>query len=99
MTSSRRDFIKTIGAAGVAASSDVIADLLAQSPPGRVLESKFKGLCDVALAEAKAAGCSYADIRFTRSANSSVNAYGGTPIGAAPGETADAAGFAGFGGR
>ena len=31
------------------AASDTIANLLAQSPKGRVLESKFKGLSDVAL--------------------------------------------------
>ena len=41
----RRDFIKTVGVAGVAiASGDLIADLLAQSPKGQVLQSKFKGL-------------------------------------------------------
>ena len=51
-----------------------IADLVAQSPQGRVLESKFKGLSDVALTEAKRGGCTYADIRFTRSQNSSVTA-------------------------
>src|SRR4051812_22083105 len=95
----RRDFIKTVGAASLAAaSSDLVADLLAQSPPRRVLESKFKGLADIALAEAKAAGCSYADIRFTRAANSSVTANGGTPIGGAPGEAGEAVGFGGFGG-
>ena len=32
----------------------------------RVLESKFKGLSDIALSEAKRLGCSYADVRFTR---------------------------------
>jgi len=46
---------------GVAmAASDAIADLIAQSPGGRVTESKFKGLSDVALIEARRAGCSYA---------------------------------------
>src|SRR5690606_26038443 len=43
----------------------------------RVLESKFKGLSDVALTEAKRLGCTYADIRFTRRTNSGVNASGG----------------------
>ena len=78
MSQTRRDFIKTAGAAGIVlASSDLIADILAQSPPGRVMESKFKGLADIALKEAKAAGCSYADIRFTRNVNSGVNASEG----------------------
>jgi TldD protein len=49
-----------------------VADLLAQSPRGRVLESKFKGLSDIALSEARRLGCSYADIRFTRNINDSV---------------------------
>ena len=41
---SRRDFVKTLAASGVAiAASDLMADLIAQSPKGRVLESKFKG--------------------------------------------------------
>ena len=71
------------------AVGDAIADLIAQSPKGRVLESKFKGLSDVALAEAKRLGCTYADIRFTRNANSGVNASGGN-------RDADEAG--GFGG-
>lgn len=63
---------------GVAiAASDAIADLLAQSPKGRVLDSKFKGLSDIALTEAKRLGCTYADIRFTRRTNNGVNASGG----------------------
>jgi TldD protein len=81
MSNTRRDFLKTVGAAGlVVAGSDLIADILAQTPPGKVMESKFKGLADVALKEAKAAGCSYADIRFTRATNSGVNATGGNPV-------------------
>ena len=86
----RRDFVKTVAMSGVAiAASDVIADLLAQSPKGRVLESKFKGLSDVALTEAKRLGCTYADIRFTRNTNNGVNASGGNR------DAADA-GFGGF---
>ena len=74
----RRDFVKTVALSGMAvAASDVIADLIAQSPNGRVLESKFKGLSDVALMEARRGGCTYADIRFTRSTNRGVNANGG----------------------
>src|SRR4051812_14446960 len=94
----RRDFLRTMGAAGAAmAGSDLIADLLAQSPPGRVMESKFKGLSDIALAAAKQAGCTYADIRFTRATNTSATANGGTPIGGTAGEAADAPGFGGGG--
>jgi TldD protein len=74
----RRDFVKTVAMSGVAvAASDLIGDLIAQTPQGKVLESKFKGLSDIALLEAKTQGCTYADIRFTRSTNSGVNASGG----------------------
>ena len=46
----RRDFVKTMAMSGVAvAAHDLIGELLAQTPQGRVLESKFKGLSDVAL--------------------------------------------------
>src|SRR5258706_11830248 len=98
MSSTRRDFIKTVGAAGlIVAGSDLIGDLLAQTPPGRVLDSKFKGLSDIALKEAKTAGCTYADIRFTRATNSGVNASGGNPV---PGEDPnDPNAFGGRGGR
>jgi len=69
----RRDFVKTLGATGIALyASDLVGDLLAQSPKGQVLQSRFKGLSDIALAEAKRLGCSYADIRFTRNINDSV---------------------------
>jgi TldD protein len=88
-----------MGAAGAAiAGSDLVADLLAQTPPGRVMESKFKGLSDIALAEAKAAGCTYADIRFTRANNSGVNANGGNQAGGGPIDPDDLAAFGGFGG-
>ena len=74
----RRDFVKTMALSGLAvAASDLIGDLIAQTPQGRVLESKFKGLADIALMDAKRAGCSYADIRFTRTRNMGVNASGG----------------------
>ena len=66
MSTSRRTFIKTVGAAGAAMyASDIIADLLAQTPAGNVTKSKFKGLADIVLTEAKRQGCSYADVRFT----------------------------------
>jgi TldD protein len=63
----RRDFIKGMSAGAILlATSDLMGDLIAQTPVGRVLESKFKGMADIALAECRRAGCSYADIRFTR---------------------------------
>ena len=69
----RRDFVKTLSAAGVALyASDLVGDLIAQSPRGQVLASRFKGLSDTALSEAKRLGCTYADIRFTRNVNDSV---------------------------
>jgi len=88
----RRDFVKTVALSGMAvAASDIVGDLIAQTPQGKVLESKFKGLSDIALLEAKTQGCSYADIRFTRNTNSGVNATGGNR------EFDDVGG--GFGGR
>jgi len=78
MSPTRRDFLKYTGATGIViASSDLVADLLAQSPKGNSLTSTFKGLADIALGEAKRVGCSYADVRFTRSVSSGVNANGG----------------------
>src|SRR5918995_2605747 len=86
----RRDFVKTVALSGMAvAASDLVGDLIAQSPQGKPLESQFRGLADVALAEAKRTGCTYADIRFTRRTNSSVNASGGNR---------DFEGLGGFGG-
>src|SRR3954454_23844869 len=77
MSPTRRDFLKYSGAAGLLiASSDLLGELIAQSPKGNPLTSTFKGLADAALATAKTAGCTYADVRFTRSVNSSVNASG-----------------------
>src|SRR5262245_7368730 len=74
----RREFVKTLGATGIALySTDLVSELLAQSVKGDPLQSKFKGLSDIALNAAKQAGCTYADVRFTRSVNSSVNANGG----------------------
>src|SRR5512139_3143426 len=69
----RRDFVKTLGATGVALyASDLVGELVAQAPRGQVMQSKFKGLSDVALGEAKRLGCTYADVRFTRNVNDSV---------------------------
>src|SRR5262245_54054176 len=69
---SRRDFLRGVGASTAMAalySRDLVAELIATSPSGRVLETKFKGLADIALAEGKTAGCSYTDIRFTMTAS------------------------------
>src|SRR5581483_11407341 len=90
MSPSRRDFLKYTGATGILiASSDLVGELIAQSPKGNPMTSTFKGLSDIALGEAKRIGCTYADIRFTRSVNSNVNANGG------PDRNADGGGFGG----
>jgi TldD protein len=69
----RREFIKTTAAAGAGLlAGDLVADLIAQSPKGKPLQSRFKGLADVALREAKRLGCSYGDVRFTRNIDDSV---------------------------
>jgi TldD protein len=92
MSPTRRDFLKYTGATSLLlASSDLVGQLIAQSPKGNPLTSTFKGLADIVLGEAKKAGCSYADVRFTRSVNSGVNASGGSDR--------DAAGGFGGGGR
>ena len=57
--------------------ADLSATDRAVAAQGRTARVQFKGLGDVALAEAKRTGCTYADIRFTRRTNSSVNANGG----------------------
>ena len=96
----RRDFVKTVAMSGMAiAASDTIADLLAQSPKGKVLESKFKGLSDIALTEAKKLGCTYSDIRFTRNTNAGVNASGGNQDAAEAAFGAGGGGGRGGGGR
>ena len=71
MSFTRRDFVKGMGVSAALAlySHDLVADLIATSPKGRVLETKFKGLADIVLGEAKLAGASYADVRFTLNAN------------------------------
>jgi len=98
MSPSRRDFLKyTARSALVIASSDLVGELLAQSPRGNPLTSSFKGLADIALATAKSAGCSYADIRFTRSVSSGVNANGGPDRDAAGGFGGGRGGGGGFG--
>lgn len=97
MSPSRRDFLKGLGAGAALTtfySNDLLAQLLADSPRGRVMETKFKGLADIVLAEAKLAGCSYADVRFTM--NSSLP--GATVIVRPGGPSGPAGGAGGFGG-
>src|SRR5258706_2743742 len=90
MSPTRRDFLKYTGATSLLlASSDLVGELLAQSPKGNPLTSSFKGLADIVLGEAKRVGCSYADVRFTRSVSSGVNASGGSD------RNADGGGFGG----
>ena len=55
-----------------------------------MLLREFSTLAGVALAEAKRGGCTYADIRFTRSTNDTIDATGGNR---------DAQEIGGFGGR
>ncbi|MBL0173383.1 MAG: TldD/PmbA family protein [Gemmatimonadaceae bacterium] len=94
MSSSRRDFIKKFGAGAALSlySRDLLGQIIADSPKGRVMETKFKGLADIVLGEAKLAGCTYADVRFTM--NSSLP--GGTASFRTAG--AGAGGGGGFGG-
>ncbi|HWJ16445.1 MAG TPA: twin-arginine translocation signal domain-containing protein, partial [Gemmatimonadaceae bacterium] len=95
---SRRDFIRGVGATTAVAalySRDLVAEIIATSPSGRVLETKFKGLADIALAEGKIAGCSYTDVRFTMTASPP----GATANFRADGGAADGRGGRGGGGR
>src|SRR5258706_801153 len=94
MSPTRRDFLKYTGATSLLlAASDLVGELIAQSPKGNPLTSSFKGLADIALGEAKRLACSYADVRFTRSVSTPVNANGSNDR-SAGGE----GGFGGFGG-
>ena len=96
MSSSRRDFLKKFGAGAALTlySRDLFGQILADSPKGKVMETKFKGLADIVLGEAKLAGCTYADVRFTM--NSSLP--GGTANFRTAGAGAAGAGFGGGGG-
>ncbi len=96
MATNRRTFVKQIGAAGILlAASDRIGELIAQAPQGKVMSSPFKGLADIALAEAKRGGCSYADIRFTRN----ISYAGVTASASVAGAAAEDPGAGRFGGR
>ncbi len=99
---SRRDFLKKFGAGAALTlySRDLFGQVLADSPKGRVLETRFKGLADIVLAEGKMAGCSYVDVRFTMTSTlpgATVNLRpGGAPGG--PGGGAGGRGAGGGGG-
>ena len=110
MSPTRRDFLRGVGASAFAIGGyniiahDVVAELIAETPKNRVLESKFKGLADIVLGEAKLGGCSYADVRFTMtstipgaSANFTTQAEGGR--GGRGGGRGGGGGGGGFGGR
>lgn len=93
MTPSRREFLASMGmGAGALAlySNDLVGQLLADSPPGNAGDSRFRGLADIALDEARREGCSYADIRFTLTRN--------VPGAAATFQAEGAGGGGGFGG-
>ena len=105
MSPSRRDFIKGVGAGALGISAyniiahDVVAELIAQTPQGRVLQSKFKGMADIVLGEARMAGCSYADVRFTMTSNLPGASANFTTAGSGRGEGAGGGGGGGGGGR
>jgi TldD protein len=102
MSPTRRSFIASMGAGtlGMCVANDLVAQLLADSPRGRVLQSQFKGLSDIVLMEARDAGCSYADVRFTfrRNLPGGTAVFGpGGPGGGGPGGGGGGGG-GGFGG-
>ncbi len=102
MSTSRRDFLKKFGAGAALTlySRDLFGQMLADSPSGRPLETRFKGLADIVLAEGKAAGCAYTDVRFTMNSTlkgASVVVRPGGPTGTGGGF--GGGGFGGFGGR
>jgi TldD protein len=70
------------------------------------METKFRGLADIVLNEAKLAGCSYADVRFTltanipgANANFNVSGAGGGGFGGGGGRGGRGGGGGGRGGR
>ncbi len=102
---SRRDFLlKGAGTTAALAlySHDLVAEIIAKAPSGHALESPFKGLSDIVLGEAKLAGCSYADVRFTLNASppGATATFGGNGRGGRGGRGGGGGGGGGgFGGR
>ena len=104
MSSSRRDFLKKFGAGAALTlySRDLFGQILADSPKGLPLETRFKALADIVLAEGKAAGCSYTDVRFTMTSSlggTSVTVRPDGPSGPGGGGFGGGFGGGGFGGR
>jgi TldD protein len=104
MSPTRRSFIASMSAGALALySHDLVAQLIADGVRGNAAGSPFRGLSDIALAEARLAGCSYADVRFTTSRNlpgASATSGGGAGAGAGGGAGVDAGvGAGGFGVR
>jgi TldD protein len=93
---SRRDFLKKFGAGAAITlySRDLFGQALADSPQGRPMETRFKGLADIVLAEGKRAGCSYVDVRFTYTSS-----LPGASVIVRPGGPSGPAGAGGAGGR
>jgi len=86
MSPSRRTFLASLGAGALGLySHDLIAQLISDGPLRSVTQSRFRGLSDIALGEARRLGCSYADIRFTLRRNlagaAATYGPGGTPAG------------------
>ncbi len=100
MSPSRRDFLKGLGATAALSlySHDLVAEIIATSPKGRAADSKFKGLSDIVLKEAKLGGCTYADVRFTLTANVPGGTASFRTDGAAAGSGGRGAGGGGGGG-
>ncbi len=105
MSPTRRDFLKGLGATAALStlySRDLMAEIIATSPKGRVADSRFKGFSDIVLSEAKLAGCTYADVRFTMTATvpGGMASFrtAGAPAGGGPGGGGGGGG-GGFGGR
>ena len=96
----RRSFIKGMGASAMALySHDLVADLIATSPKGQVRQSRFKGMADIVLVEARRLGCTYADVRFTMNTNLPGGSASFTTAGAGRGGGGGGRGFGGGGGR
>jgi TldD protein len=94
MSPTRRSFIATLGAGAMGLyAHDLVAQLIADSPYARVTDSRFRGLSDIVLNQARQSGCSYADVRFTLRRN----LPGGMATYAAAGAGAEVGG-GGFGG-
>jgi TldD protein len=101
MSPSRRTFIASMGAGALSLySHDLVAQLIADSPYGRVTDSRFRALSDIVLSEARNAGCSYADVRFTfrRNLPAAVGNWAAAGAGPAPGGPGGPGGGGGFGG-